>query len=309
MRFAIYLPLLSAAAVGLSARWLGHRLPPATATRLLTLATVITAVAASFSLGVLAFLLATRIPAVAMLGHWSMSVLQADNHVPLAVSAAGGVASLGVVGLLLAAAWRYLRAALTARAHCARIGGEPGSLVVLDTERADAYAISAGRGRIIVTRRLLQGLSAPERRALLAHERAHLDCHHHRYRLAVALATALCPLVRPARGAVDYTTERWADEVAAHETADRAMVATTLARTSVLVDSTPAQRPASALAAAGSTLLHRVHALLLPAPRQRPLLVLLVLTVVALGLVAAFDVRNDTEHLLEAAFNAWTPPG
>lgn len=309
MRVAIYLPLLAAATVGLSARWLGHRLPPATATRLLTLATVLTAVAASFSLGVLAFLLIAHVPAVATLGHWSMNVLQADDHIPLAVSVAGAVASVAVSALLVTGLFRYMRSALKARAHCARIGGEPGRLVVLDSERADAYALSAGRGRIVVTRRLLQGLSAPERRTLLAHERAHLDCHHHRYRLAVALASALCPLLRPAREAVDYATERWADEIAANETADRAMVAATLARTGVLIGSNPTPRPPFALAAAGSALLNRVQAMLMPAPRQRPLMVLLLLMVIVFAVISALDVRNDTEHLLEAAFNAWTPTG
>jgi beta-lactamase regulating signal transducer with metallopeptidase domain len=309
MVVAVYLPLLSAAAVGLFARWLAHRLPPATVTRLLTLAAVVTAVACSFSLGVLAFLLIAHVPAVAALGHWSTSVLQADNHIPLVVSVAGALASLAVTALLLTVLYRYVRAVLDARAHCARIGGEPGRLVVLDSDRADAYALSAGRGRVVVTRRLLQGLSAPERRALLAHERAHLDCHHHRYRLVVALAAALCPLLRPARGAVDYATERWADETAADETADRSVVATTLAHTSVLISANPAPRPSLALANAGGAVVRRVQALLMPAPRQRPLLVVLMLAVIVLALLAGLDVRNDTEHLLEAAFNAWTATG
>ncbi|MGH3314508.1 MAG: M56 family metallopeptidase [Nocardioidaceae bacterium] len=309
MVVAVYLPLLSAAAVGLFARWLAHRLPPATATRLLTVAAVVTAIACSFSLGVLAFLLIAHVPAVAALGHWSTGVLQADSHIPLAVSVAGAMASLAVTALLLTVLYRHVRAALHARAHCARIGGEPGRLVVLDSDRADAYALSSGRGRIVVTRRLLQGLSAPERRALLAHERAHLACHHHRYRLAVALAAALCPLVRPARDAVEYATERWADEIAAAELVDRGVVATTLARTSVLISSNPPPRPALALEAAGGAVVRRVRALLIPPPRQRPLLVLLALAVTTLAVLAALDVRNDTEHLLEAAFNAWTATG
>jgi Zn-dependent protease with chaperone function len=309
MEVAVYLPLLSAATVGLWARWLTHRLPPATATRLLTLAVVVTGVACSFSLGVLAFLLIAHVPAVAALGHWSTRVLQADGHIPLVVSVAGAMASLAGTWLLLRALYRYTAATLHARAHCARIGGEPGRLVVLDSDRADAYALSSARGRVVVTRRLLQGLSAPERRALLAHERAHLDCHHHRYRLAVALAAALCPLLRPARAAVDYATERWADEIAADATADRAVVATTLARTSVLMSTDPAARPRLALGIADGAVIRRVQALLMPAPRQRPLLVVLVLAVTVLALIAALDVRNDTEHLLEAAFNAWTATG
>jgi hypothetical protein len=125
----------------------------------------------------------------------------------------------------------------------------------------------------------------------------------------VALAAALCPLLRPARDAVDYATERWADEIAAAETADRSVVATTLARTSVLISASPARRPSLALGIASGAVVRRVQALLMPPPRQRPVLVLLMLAVVVLALLAGLDVRNDTEHLLEAAFNAWTATG
>jgi beta-lactamase regulating signal transducer with metallopeptidase domain len=305
MEIWIYVPVLLAAVMGLSARWVTHRLPPSTATKALTLAAVVTAAACSFSLGVMAFLLVAHIPVAAALGHWSPGTLRADNQVPLAVSVAGAVGSVLVVFLLATVVWRHVRAVLSARDHCSRIGGEPGRLVVLESERADAYALSAGRGRIVVTRRLLQGLSAAERRALLAHERAHLEHHHQRYRHAVALAAALCPLLLPMRAAIEYATERWADEAAADELADRALVATTLARTSVLVGADAPRRPSFALAVAGGPVVRRVRALLVPAPRQRPLLVLAVLAVTMVALVAALDVRSDTEHLLEVACRAW----
>jgi hypothetical protein len=161
MVVAVYLLLLSAATVGLCARWLAHRLPPATATRLLALAAVVTAVACSFFLGVLAFLLIAHVPAVAAPGHWSTTVLQADNHIPLVVSVAGAIASPAVTALLLTVLYRCLRAILDARAHCARIGGEPGRLVVLDSDPADAYALDAGRGRVVVTRRSCKASAHP----------------------------------------------------------------------------------------------------------------------------------------------------
>ena len=301
MRIASYLPVLMAAAMGISSRWVTHRLPPSTATKLLTFGAVVTAGACSFSLGVMAFLLVADVPFAAGLGHWSVGTLKADDQVPLAASVAGALGSLLVIVLLATVLWRHVRAVLSARDHCSRIGGEPGRLVVLESERADAYALSAGRGRIVVTRRLLQGLSAAERRALLAHERAHLEHHHQRYRHAVAIAAALCPLLVPMRGAIEYATERWADEAAAEEIANRTLVATTLARTSVLVSAVAPRRPPFALAGATGPVVRRVKALLLPAPRQRPLLVLAVLAVTVLALVAALDVRSDTEHLLEMA--------
>jgi len=302
MHVAVYLPLLTAAVLGLSARWVVWQLPPATATKLITMGAVVTSLAFSFSLGVLAFLLVARIPPAAHLGRWSVRVLQ-HNPVPPLASAAAVVVVAGALCSYAVTMWRQVRAALHARAYCARIGGEPGRLVVLDAEHADAYALSAGRGRIVVTRSLLRRLDAGERRALLAHERAHLTRHHHRYRLAVVLAASICPLLGPAREAVGYSTERWADEVAAAELGDRPLVAATLARTSLLVDASPAPAPALALRAAGPVV-RRVEALLRSGPRQRPLLVAAVLVLMVVSVTASVDAQHDTEHLLEHAFVA-----
>jgi hypothetical protein len=302
MHVAVYLPLLTAAVFGLSARWLGRQLPPATATKLITVGAVVNTLAFSFSLGVLAFLLVARIPPAAHLGRWSTYVLQ-ENPVPPLASVAAVVVVLVALGSYAVTMWRQVRAALSARAYCARIGGEPGRLVVLDAEHLDAYALSAGRDRIVITRSLLKRLDAAERRALLAHERAHLTEHHHRYRLAVVLSASICPLLRPAREAVTYATERWADEVAAAELDDRALVAATLARTSLLVDASPRPAPAHALRAAGPVV-RRVEALLRSGPRQRPLLVIAVVVLMLVSISASLDAQHDTEHLLENAFVA-----
>jgi Zn-dependent protease with chaperone function len=307
MHVAVYLPLLTAAVLGLSASWLSRQLPPATATRLLTVGAVVTALACAFSLGVLAFLLVARVPPAAALGRWSVAVLQ-ENPVPPVASVVAALGCLAVLWSHGATLWRQVRAAVSARAHCARIGGEPGRLVVLDADRPDAYALSAGHGRIVVTRSLLRRLSADERRALLAHERAHLTCRHHRYRLAAVLAASICPLLRPVRAAVTYATERWADEVAAADLADRRLVASTLARTSLLVDDGARRSPALALRAAGSVV-RRVEALLRAGPRQRPLLVLAVVVLMVVAVTASLDARADTEHLLESAFVASASAG
>ena len=310
MHIAVYLPLLTAAVFGLAARWLAWQLPPATATKLITAGAVVISLAFSFSLGVLAFLLVARFPPAAHLGRWSVQVLQ-HNPVPPLASAAAVVVVVGALCSYAITLWRQMRASLSARAYCARIGGEPGRLVVLDAEHADAYALSAGRGRIVITRPLLRLLDAGERRALLAHERAHLTEHHHRYRLAVVLAASVCPLLRPAREAVTYSTERWADEVAADEINDRSLVAATLARTSLLVDANPRPAPVHALRAAGPVV-RRVEALLRSGPRQRPLLVVAVVVLMLVSISSSFDVQEDTEHLLHhanvASATAHRPP-
>ena len=118
--------------------------------------------------------------------------------------------------------------------------------------------------------------------------------------LAVVLAASVCPLLRPARDAVTYATERWADEVAATEINDRALVAATLARTSLLVDASPRPAPAHALRATGPVV-RRVEALLHSGPRQRPLLVIAVLVLMLVSISASLDTQHDTENMLEGA--------
>ncbi|MYS42778.1 M48 family metalloprotease, partial [Streptomyces sp. SID5998] len=90
--------------------------------------------------------------------------------------------------------WRHRR--VTRRARRA-LSGLPGRrVVVLPDDTPYAYALPGGpggsggagdpggSGRIVVTTALLAGLRPAERRALFAHERAHLAAGHHRHLLA-----------------------------------------------------------------------------------------------------------------------------
>src|SRR5207248_706641 len=82
--------------------------------------------------------------------------------------------------------------------------GVPGSLVVLDNDRPDAFATPGARGRIVVTRGLLRALNADERRALLAHETAHLAHRHACWLLVAELAAAANPMLTPTARAVRH---------------------------------------------------------------------------------------------------------
>ena len=301
MNTAVYLPLLTAVLLGVSAPALARRLPPATATRLLTGGAVLVAATTSFVLAVLAFILLGQLPLVASLGEWSGQALAAANPVPNAVTATALVAVC-----LLAATTGYAivtraRAVIAARALCQRLGGRPGQLVVVDDDEADVFAVPAAGGRIVASRSLLQSLSPAERRAVLAHETAHLEHRHYAYRLAADLAAAVNPLLRPVTTAVHYASERWADEVAAATVGDRKTVAAALARASLRHRTRTrfaAWTPAT-LSAAGTTVIARVEALLEPAPRPRRALVLAVLTLLAVTLLATAEAQRDTEHLFE----------
>jgi len=300
---AVYLPLVSAALLGLGAARLARSLPPATAAWLLTCAGVLIATATSFALAMLAATLVGEAAPVAALGSWSTTALDAANPVPDATSVLAGLALLVIVVLASRVAIRRARAAAAARRLCAALGGGPGDLVVVDDPGIDAFAVPALRGRVVASRTLLASLRPDERRALLVHESAHLRHHHHRHRLAVELAAAMNPLLRPLVDAVDYATERWADEDAAASLGDRAVVARALARAglrSATSDRSTVWGSASMSATADpSRLVLRVQALLAPAARRRPELVGAVALLVALTIGATVQAQRDSADLFE----------
>ncbi|NDZ88250.1 M48 family metalloprotease, partial [Streptomyces sp. SID10115] len=76
---------------------------------------------------------------------------------------------------------------------------------VVADEASYAYALPSRRGgRVVVTTGMLSRLAAPERRALFAHERAHLSARHHRHLLVTQLAARANPFLRPLRTSVAF---------------------------------------------------------------------------------------------------------
>lgn len=141
-------------------------------------------------------------------------------------------------------AFRRQRSALRAAGDEADALPGEDLVVVVPGAQPDAFTLPGSRGRIIVTEALRDALSADELSVVLAHERAHLACHHHRYVDAARLAAAGQPLLRPVARLVEYGVERWADERAALEIGDRALVARTIGAVAL---ATAASGPASAL--------------------------------------------------------------
>jgi hypothetical protein len=196
----------------------------------------------------------------------------ADPEVRAAVpydEVAGKAAIPALCAVVVASAralWRHGR--VRRRAHRA-LAGLPGtSVAVLPDDVPYAYALPGGpRDRVVVTTALLDRLRPAERRALFAHERAHLAARHHRFLLAVRLAALANPFLRPLRTAVACATERWADEEAARTVGDRRAVATAIGRAALVSRGTPVATLAG-LAAPGPVP-RRVAALLGPAPATR----------------------------------------
>lgn len=299
----LLLPPLVSVVLGVVAGPLERRLPPATAARLLTASALVTALATGFVLAVAGFVALSQVPVVAAVGHWSRAALH-HGGTPTLLGALAGILVVTLLARAVRRATVALRHLWVAEVTCRRLGPGAAGLVVTDDSVPDAYAVQGLRGRIVVSRAMLSGLPADERRVLLAHEASHLRHRHHVYLQLAQLAAAANPALRQVTGAVSAAVERWADEDAATEVGDRRLAARALAMASLLRHRSPTSsrsRPAAALAAVTSGVVLRTQALLGPAPRPRRALVATTTALVMCAALAAALTAYDTEHQFELA--------
>ncbi|AXE24052.1 M56 family peptidase [Streptomyces globosus] len=262
----VFLPLVLPLTAWPIARLAEFRLHPRTATRLLTWTAVLLAVCSTLCLALLMVVGTAQLPGNPLPDGWS------DPEVRKAVpydEVAGRVAIpalLAVTVSCLAAGWRHVRVRRQAARAVAGLAGR--SVAVLPDQAAYAYALPAwrGGGQVVVSSGMLAGLTPGERRALFAHERAHLAYRHHRFLLGVQLAARANPFLRPLRTAVAFTAERWADEEAAARTGSRRTVALAVGKSALVSRGAPG---ASLAHFAAGPVPRRVAALLGPAPVAR----------------------------------------
>ncbi|GGL64818.1 membrane protein [Streptomyces fumigatiscleroticus] len=263
----VFLPLVLPLTAWPIARLAEQHLHPRPATRLLTGVAGVMALCSTVCLGLLMVVGTAQLPGNPLPDGWS------DPEVRQAVPYDEVAGKAAIPALLAVAAacggllWRHGR--VRRRAHRALAGLPGGQVAVLADDLPYAYALPGGgaRDRIVVTTALLAGLEAAERRALFAHERAHLAARHHRFLLVVQLAARANPFLGPLRTAVSYTTERWADEEAARVVGDRRTVACAIGKAALVSRGTPL--PTLAGFAAPGPVPRRVAALLGPAPAPR----------------------------------------
>jgi Zn-dependent protease with chaperone function len=301
MTAAVLVALSVVLTFALAGPQLARRLPPAVATRLLVPACVMMAASVLWVLVTIGFTWVAQLGPVSRYGDWSATTIRADAPFPMIVTAGCVLLAVGSVIRAALLATRRLRTIRGVRRACAR-HGSAGSLVVLETDRPDAFATPGAAGRIVVTTGLLRALSAAERRALIAHEASHLAHRHAWWLLATDVAAAANPMLLPTASAIEHAVERWADEDAAREVTDRRLVARTLARTALLIR---AAAPAGLTLATGGSVPCRVRALLEPPPRLRILPLALPLTLLAVllvaGTVADARVERGDDRLLDRA--------
>ncbi|WP_426403745.1 M56 family metallopeptidase [Streptomyces sp. R-07] len=262
----VLLPLVLPLTAWPVARLAAHHLHPRMATWLLTGLSAVLAVCSTLSLALLMVVGTAQLPGNPLPDAWS------DPEVRAAVPYDEIAGRLAVPALVLVvascarAAWRHHR--VRRRAGRALAGLPATSVVVLSDPSPYAYALPGRKDRVVVTTAMLATLTGPERRALFAHERAHLHARHHRFLLTVQLAARANPFLRPLRTAVGYTTERWADEDAATRIRSRRTVARAVGKAALLSRGAPSVTLAG-FASAGPVP-RRVASLLAPAPATRP---------------------------------------
>jgi Zn-dependent protease with chaperone function len=264
-------PFACSLLLALTATPLSRRLSPAVATPLLTVTALATSLATGIVLSLAGFTVLARLPLIAALGGWPDDRLQAWRQLPTG----WGVAAAALAGGLLASALVYLARVAwdLTKAHraCRQLPRATDQLMITPEEHPTAFTLPLPLrgGAIVVSTGMLRLLPADERRALLAHESAHLRRYHTGYVLTASLAAAANPLLRPVARQVRLAVELWADQLAAHEVGDGLVVARALARAS-LAASRPSQPGGFRLAVAESDVSARVHALTHLPPRFRP---------------------------------------
>ncbi|MEU6303103.1 M56 family metallopeptidase [Streptomyces chartreusis] len=262
----VFLPLVLPLTAWPIARLAEQHLHPRTATRLLTAVAAVMATCSTVCLGLAMVVGTAQLPGNPLPDGWSDPEVRAAVPYDEIVGKAAIPALCAVLAACARTLWRHARV----RRHAHRaLTGLPGTgVAVLPDALPYAYALPGGRrDRVVVTTGLLDHLEPAERRALFAHERAHLTERHHRFLLAVQLAARANPFLRPLRTVVSYTAERWADEAAAQAVGSRRTVAHAIGKAALVSRGAPVATLAGF--AAPGPVPRRVAALLGPAPVVR----------------------------------------
>lgn len=264
----VFLPLVLPLTAWPIARLAEQHLHPRAATVSLSVAAGVLAVCSTVCLALLMVVGTAQLPGNPLPDGWS------DEEVRRAVpydEVAGKAAIPALIAVLASCSrvwWVHRR--VRCGAERALAGLRPSPVAVLPDAAPYAYALPGrpgGAGRIVVSTAMLASLDSGERRALFAHERAHLAAGHHRFLLTVRLAARANPFLRPLRTAVAYTAERWADEDAAGAIGSRRVMARAVGKAALVSRGAPAATlPRFAVA---GPVPRRVAALLDPPPAAR----------------------------------------
>jgi Zn-dependent protease with chaperone function len=294
-------PLLVAVAI----RFLADRLRPDAAATFLVTALAAAAVACLVTVAAFAVKAFAELPAVASPLRISDAYVRADTAQEPWVSWLSLAMTVAAVAGLIRVWLRHRRDT----AYAGRWTGLPAGadrIVIVDDERAEAFAVPGPEARIVVTTAMRAALDDRRYAALIAHEQAHLRARHHRLILLAHLSAAVHPAFRLLLRPLDHLVERAADERAAAEIGDRRLVAHAIGAAALVADG--AHRTGSLRIAPGRRDLRRAGAVprrvaSLLAPRGTGSLLPLAVPalVAAFSLVWTAECVYDLGELLHAA--------
>jgi Zn-dependent protease with chaperone function len=293
------IPVAASLVLALGGPALSRCLAPRLAAPLLTLLALATSLATGVVLCVAAFGAAAQLPPLARIGRWSSGALRSGGP-GLGWGLLAGAAASALLAAALVFAARAVRDLTRARRACRQLSAGVDRFVIARDDRPLAYAVPHPGGAIVISTGMLRLLSADERRALLAHEDAHLRQHHAAYVLLAELAARANPLLRPLARQVRLAVELRADELAADEVGDRRVVASALARASLAARGS-ATGPLGSLAIAETDACTRVRALLEPPRRRRPWAAAAALALTLASSATAISLMLATHQRIEIA--------
>ena len=268
MNHAATVAAIVAAATAASALLVPRRLRPDVATRLITALVLLSVGAGIWTLLVIVAANVVQLHGVAERLAWCSDLVthHRGSFTPI------GLAALGSA---IAAFVSVVRVRIRQRRQRAPSDGR--ELAVITSDEAVAYVLPGRPGQVVVSTGMLRSLDAKERQVLIAHERSHLRRHHHRYVRLTELAVAAMPILAPLNVRLRFAVERWADEDAADEIGDRALVAAAIARAALASQTSPRL----GLAIADGGVVERVQIMLAGPSRGAPLVVASLTAVVA----------------------------
>jgi beta-lactamase regulating signal transducer with metallopeptidase domain len=291
---AFAVPFLVSVGIAFLAPFAARGLPARAAVWLLTTAAAAAAVGIWVSIGAVVAATFGQSPDIASAGHWAPQVVRHSAPFPFAMCVAVVVVATPIAVRALFSTGADIRRLLRAWSVCR---DAPDTLIVLPDTTNYAYAIPGWPGRIVTSSALLRALDPRQRRAVLAHEQAHLDAHHELYLIVAKFCASANPLLLTVPRAVRLACERWADESAASVVGDRRTVAVAIARAG-----TATTAGLMTFAAGGSDVPARVSALLSPPAGRRAWVIEAAISCAVIGAAAAACwMYRDLDRIFDAA--------
>jgi len=276
---SLVLPLIAAVFVALLLTTTHRRLPPVVATWMVTVTLAVVAAAAVPTMWIVSLGYLAHLPFVGGQLQWCAEAFGVHERIPEWI----GVPALllTVVGLVRVCSvlgnYRKLRRS------------SPGIVEIAEHARPFAFTLPGRGGHVVLSSGLVNLLDEEERGVVLAHERAHACNRHDRYLLVAQFAAALAPFLRPLAARVQFSLERFADEVAVAHCGDRSFVARTLGKVAL-----HGAVPSAAMSFAGLGVPARVAALLSPpaTPLRTRANVALWSTIVITAVLAVYQIHH-----------------